>query len=204
MLDLLTGLDRSLFILLNHDLRHDWLDWGIPFLAGSKWVLVPGFVLAAWLLYKGGSKTRFAILLILVAVAVGDAVNTNLLKPFFQRPRPFSSLEQIFVFKGQVWTTATAWFKDQKTLSFPSNHAVNTVAAATVLIRYHRRWWPFWLGLALLVCYSRVYMGVHYPGDVAAGALVGMGISGWVIVLTEWISRRFPGRFSWLNTEAYS
>ncbi|MCS6950105.1 MAG: phosphatase PAP2 family protein, partial [bacterium] len=59
--------------------------------------------------------------------------------------------------------------------SFPSSHAVNNFAAATLFALFYRRW-VAWLafGLAVLVSYSRIYLGLHYPSDVLGGAAIGV------------------------------
>src|SRR5215210_4599868 len=58
--------------------------------------------------------------------------------------------------------------------SFPSAHAATSFAGALVLTRWLPGRWPFLFGLALAIAYSRVYVGVHYPGDVLAGAAIGL------------------------------
>ncbi len=61
--------------------------------------------------------------------------------------------------------------------SFPSGHAATAFAAAGVVAALHPRLRVVALGLAVLVALSRVYLGVHYPSDVLAGALLGLGIA---------------------------
>jgi undecaprenyl-diphosphatase len=79
-------------------------------------------------------------------------------------------------------------------LSFPSSHAVNNLAAATVISHYFplQRW--YWFGFASLVALSRPYVGVHYPSDIVAGGLIGVGIgflivSLWDIAEHKWTKR---------------
>jgi undecaprenyl-diphosphatase len=63
------------------------------------------------------------------------------------------------------------------TFSFPSGHATVAFASATVLaLAVPRLRWPLY-GLAVLIAWSRVYVGVHYPGDVLAGAVLGVAIA---------------------------
>jgi undecaprenyl-diphosphatase len=61
-----------------------------------------------------------------------------------------------------------------QSLSMPSSHAANTGAAAFHFLLFYPRLWPGLLLLALVVAYSRVYVGVHYPADVLVGLLVGL------------------------------
>ena len=71
--------------------------------------------------------------------------------------------------------------------SFPSSHAANTFAAGTFLALRFPRWRPV-LAIPVLVAYSRVYVGVHYPSDVFGGAALGAGV-GWFFTLLERVAR---------------
>jgi len=80
------------------------------------------------------------------------------------------------------------------TYSFPSGHAVVAFACATVIsFAVPRLRWPLF-GLAALVAFSRVYVGVHYPGDIAAGAVIGVAlgllVEGSRRLLRDYVRRR--------------
>jgi len=66
--------------------------------------------------------------------------------------------------------------------SFPSGHAANNMAAVTVMILFYRRRGVLYLPVALLICYSRIYTGAHWPIDVLAGMLLGI-LGGWLATL---------------------
>lgn len=107
------------------------------------------------------------VLAIVLALVVSDAV----LKPLVNRPRPFVAEPGVVRVVGGI----------PRGGSFPSSHAAVAFAGAWVLAQY----WPagrlvLW-PLAVLIGYSRVYVGAHYPLDVVAGALLGWGI-GWLAV----------------------
>ena len=150
---------------------------------------IPTFV-AAPVIYAGygllGDHSRsLGTGLLLGSSELGALVMTAALKAVIGRPRPFESLSGVRV-KHQ-WSALGA--------SFPSGHAASAFAIATVLsLRY-----PSTLvavgsyGWAMLISYGRIYLGVHYPSDVLAGAVLGSGLA-----LLAWQFRpdldRFAGR----------
>jgi len=125
---------------------------------------------------------RYSAALLLVTAAGGIVLN-NVLKVHFSRPRP-----QIF-----------AWGQQVSTSSFPSGHAMSaTIVYATVAYlaaRLQRRRWARWLTMLAaavviaLVCLSRMYLGVHYPSDVAAGAAIGLAWAGFCMATLEAVQR---------------
>ena len=134
-----------------------------------------GAVLVA--LVKGTRDVRIAILLAVVAVAAADQLVVNGIKPRFDRKRPGDML------------AGTRQLVDAHDSSFPSAHAANTFAAATVLAGRFRRMLPI-LAIPLVVSYSRVYVGVHYPLDVVAGGAVGAAIGGALAAIERALRRR--------------
>jgi undecaprenyl-diphosphatase len=91
----------------------------------------------------------------------------NTLKTVFDRPRPFEVVPQPEpLINGTVAS------------SFPSGHAATSAAGAVILsVLVGRGIWPWLAALALLIGFSRVYVGVHYPGDVLAGAALGAAVA---------------------------
>ena len=77
-------------------------------------------------------------------------------------PRPCNALSDVRLLVGCT-----------KSFSFPSGHATNAFAVATYLSYNYRRYFPCFFFMAVIIAYSRIYVGVHYPLDVASGALVG-------------------------------
>ncbi len=111
--------------------------------------------------------------LLLTASEAGSLLTTLLLKEIVGRPRPFETLADVRV--KHRWSAGG--------FSFPSGHTAGAFSIATILsLRYPR---PSVLvpvlTWALMVGYSRIYLGVHYPSDVAGGALVGT-----VVALAMW------------------
>jgi undecaprenyl-diphosphatase len=167
----LRSLDAGLFHRINQVWTHPWLDSFFPWLTElnhnriAVWGALP--VVLAWWLYSKRGRAVKVILAMVVAVGVCDAVASRFIKPYVHRDRPTRS--------GISVTLRTHL---PGTYGFPSNHACNTFAGATVLgLAEPAMLWPA-MAAAALVAYSRVYVGVHFPADVAAGALLGLLVGG--------------------------
>ena len=186
MLDALTSLDTELFLFLNQGVRNWLFDQALPFLTDINRNPIGIVILAIlWLLLltKGGRPGRIAALLLIPTIALSDQLNSSFLKFIIDRPRPCHELANVHLLVG----CGSGY-------SFPSSHAVNNFAAALVLSYFLPRWtWAFF-SYASVIAFSRIYVGVHYPSDVLAGAFVGLIIGSVVIVAfrqsEEWWRRR--------------
>lgn len=159
----LLALDRQLFLLVNREWTHPVLDAVMKTVTDFDLWRVPLILVLLVVLARGRTDTRLAILFAVLAVAVTDQLVASGVKPIFHRARPFDVLEDVRKLVG-----AHDW-------SFPSAHAANTFAAGVFLALRFRRLAPI-LVLPALVAYSRVYVGVHWPSDVVAGAALGAGV----------------------------
>ena len=127
--------------------------------------LAPGIYSAWAFVARMRKKAGLAIMAGLAAVIMGDALAYNVIKPHFARQRPCVALPYVHVPVGVGCTDS---------YSFPSNHAVNSFALASAIGTIYP---PTLLALgpaAAMVGTSRITAGVHYPSDVAAGALIGI------------------------------
>jgi undecaprenyl-diphosphatase len=100
-----------------------------------------------------------------VCVWTADLITMGL-KPLIDRPRPFETHADVDPLLGGTLGS-----------SLPSGHAATSFAGAVVLGGLYRPGLPYFLVLAAAISYSRVYLGVHYPFDVLAGAAVGATVS---------------------------
>ncbi|HVV00058.1 MAG TPA: phosphatase PAP2 family protein, partial [Verrucomicrobiae bacterium] len=182
----LQALDINIFRFINGGLVNPFLDRVMPFASGNAFFAPILFLVCVWLLIRGGARGRLFLLMFVLSLAVSDGWVCNTLKHAVARPRPFATLDNVRVLLGRG-----------SSFSMPSSHAANWFAATLVAFVYCRRSLWFMLPLALIVSFSRVYNGVHYPSDVAAGAVLGLGSAGAVLVLANafwgWAGRKwFP------------
>lgn len=190
----IADLDKTLFLLLNQDWRHPLLDRFIPLLSSSGyWLGLLGLILLGGVIW-GSPRFRWMVIVAVVVLATGDLLTTYVLKPFFARPRPYTVLDNVWVYKGYHWLTSDRIARET-TLSFPSNHAVNSAAFAMVVGWFFRRWWPWMAIMVFIVGYSRIYMGLHYPLDVFTGIVVGVDVACLVLWAVQAGARRWPRRF---------
>ncbi|MGC8674204.1 MAG: phosphatase PAP2 family protein [Thermoprotei archaeon] len=157
--------DVSLFKIINEDLHYAPLDkfFQLASIYGRSYVWVP-VVFLAWVIgskrYRRGALTM--ALAFLIVIAVGET-----LKFVYYRPRPFELISSAIVLLPKPHDS-----------SFPSGHAMIVFAGATISVIFFKKRYSLPLLLeAFIVSYSRVYVGVHYPSDVLAGAALGSAIS---------------------------
>jgi undecaprenyl-diphosphatase len=169
MIEFLIQMDQEIFLALN-GFHAPWLD-PIMYFISKTWVWVPLYAVLVWFIFKDHGRDGWLILLgVTLTIILADQITTTFMKPFFSRLRPSHEplLENlVHIVKG---------YKGSR-FGFASSHAANTFGAATfmfLLFGKTRRWIAFLFAWAALVTYSRIYLGVHYPGDIVVGALVGM------------------------------
>ncbi len=173
MLEYLQHIDTSLFVFLNQTLANPVFDIIMPFITDKKTWIPVWLLTLVLLLWKGGRRGRWAVLMAVLAFGLTDPLVSRILKPLFHRIRPCNALEGVHLLVHK-----------SRGLSLPSAHAANFFALATVFSYFYRRFrWILW-SMAALVAYSRIAVGVHYPFDVLSGALVGiLSASFWILIL---------------------
>ena len=174
MMDFLIGIERQIFYFINRTCHHEFLDMILPVITdlGSSVFL---FVLALTLLVFKRKNARVAGILLMAGGTFSHYI-VDVIKNFVARPRPFLILENVntvFIVSGY---------------SFPSGHSTRVFLAAYILTKCFGKW-RFFYGIAVIVVLSRVYLGVHNPSDILAGAITGTVIAHILVKVAESIGK---------------
>ena len=161
MLESLLQFDQQLFLFINQSLANPVTDFFMPIITNDMFLRIIYGLALILLLVRGKKPFIWIVVFSLLVVALTDQVSSAWLKPFFERLRPCKELNvHLLVNCGSGY-------------SFPSSHAANLFGQAVFFsLLFPRAKW-YWLVFAFLVAISRVFVGVHYPLDITAGAVLG-------------------------------
>lgn len=185
MFEYLNDIDSTALLAVNgwNSTFQDAFWW----MVSAKWASVLLVLALIWLLLRQNRRHALLVLVMLVlAVALADQLSSGLIKHLVERLRPThdpsleSAVHVVNGYRGGMY-------------GFVSSHAANFFAVATfiALILRHRLVTLSLFTWALLQCYSRVYLGVHYPGDILGGIVVGV-LVGWLMwLILRWIQRHW-------------
>ena len=165
--------DKELLLYLN-SLHTDWLD-PIMMLFTQTLFWLPLYALLVYMMIRTYGKSSWIPLLgIALTIFLADRITSGLMKPYFARFRPSHEptlqglLHLVDGYTGGLY-------------GFASSHAANTFGTATFFwLLFHNRykWIVLLFPWAVIMTYTRIYLGVHYPGDILVGGLIGIA-SGW-------------------------
>ena len=185
MLEYLTDIDTTALLAVNgfHDAFQDALWW----MVSAKWSSLLILLALLWvLLHQNRRHALLVVAMIALAFLVADQISSGIIKDLVERLRPThdpsleSSVHVVNGYRGGTY-------------GFVSSHAANAFAASMLISLVFRRKWVAisMFTWSLLQCYSRVYLGVHYPGDILGGIIVGL-LAGWLVwTVMRWIERRW-------------
>lgn len=178
------NIDFSILFWIQEHLRCAFLDVVLPFLTticnnGEIWI-AGAIVLLFFKKYR-----RYGVFL-LVALLLGSLIGNEIIKPLVARVRPCNSVSML----PDMLVSVPSSF------SFPSGHTVSSAVGATVLTRANKKFGFAAIPVAALIAFSRLYVFVHFPTDVLAGAILGFAI-GFVCVT---FGNKLFDRYSWFPT----
>lgn len=161
--------------------QSEWLDGLMAQLGQLKLLMPLGLAALGWWMWTRRVEAALAGPVLGVSLGVGDFLGAQV-KWLLARPRPCQVLSGVHQIAGCGGT-----------FSFPSNHALNTAAAAAFLqVLYPKTGWVSW-PLVAVIGYSRVYVGGHYPTDVLGGWAIGGALgAGVALLLLRWPKFRGP------------
>lgn len=188
-MDELVALDKQLLLMLNGSdcIRLDAIMWQLS--DTHSWFFI-ALMLIALLIQRGPwQRVLLFILCMALSITLADQISSSLIKPLVARWRPTHDpeigtlVDIVRNYRGGNY-------------GFVSSHAANVFAVAVFVSRVIRHRWlticlSFW---AVLVCYSRIYLGVHYLGDILFGGLLGF-TCGWICFLFyRFVERKHIGQ----------
>jgi undecaprenyl-diphosphatase len=160
----LEAFDTALLLLINLTLRTPLLDPLMLFVTNKfNFVIPAACLLVYWAVTGVRKRERWLMGALAPPVILLSDLSATTIKKLVNRPRPCAVLTEINIL-----------LPCSGSLSFPSSHAVNIFALAAFIAVFERKQAWLWFTFAFLVAYSRMYVGVHYPLDVIAGAILGI------------------------------
>src|SRR5581483_8113640 len=176
LLEWLDHVDKVAFTFIHRSFNAGWLDAIMLFLREpAVWIPLYAFMLY-WALRQDKPTAIKFICLTILCFAITDYTSASILKFYFERLRPCYDEDTVKIIRGIIGCGGK--------YSFPSSHASNHFGLATFWfysIHFLTRqkwhwlwWWAFLIGLA------QVYIGKHFPLDIAGGAALGFG-TGWLL-----------------------
>ncbi|MFN3839690.1 MAG: phosphatase PAP2 family protein [Cyclobacteriaceae bacterium] len=182
MLDALLEVDKQLLLWLN-GFHAPWLD-PVIFTLTKTITWLPLYVLLLYFIIKDYRKESWRVLImIVVTLLLTEHITSSFMKPYFERLRPSREpelaglLHLVNGYKGGLY-------------GFASSHAANSFGIAMffwLMFRKSKSWIWILFTWATLLSYTRIYLGVHYPGDILVGAVIGIGCAG----LSYYLYNRF-------------
>jgi undecaprenyl-diphosphatase len=179
-------LDRRLLLFLN-GFHHPALD-SFMYYASDTVAWIPLYLLLLALIFRKYKIDGWFVLIgAAITILLADQITSSIMKPFFARLRPSQEPSLVGLvhlvkgYKGGLF-------------GFASSHAANTFGVALFVWLILKPFYKsvVWLFLwAALMSYTRIYLGVHYPGDILVGAIVGL-LCGWIAFqFTLWLIARY-------------
>ena len=192
----LISFDQQLLLQINGS---DSLFWdGFMWIATNMRTWIPMAIVLLYVIFKNNKikETLLIIGLIALVFTLSDQISSGLCKPFFARFRPTQDPELMYQidivngYRGGIY-------------GFTSSHAANTFGLAIFLSLVIKNWSLsiFLFIWAAINAYSRMYLGVHYPGDILFGTLTGLGVGILVYYLYHYLQKKFMNQPRYISNQ---
>jgi undecaprenyl-diphosphatase len=179
MLETLNELDTLLFYVVNVVLANPVTDFTMPKLTNDNALRVLYGLAMALLLWRGNTKMRWLVLASALVLLLTDQISAGWLKPMIERARPCHTFDNI-----RVLVDCGGGF------AMPSAHAANAFGQAALFSMHYSKVGGYLILFALLIAVSRIFVGVHYPGDIMVGMIIGSLIGLTIAILFRTFEKR--------------
>ena len=185
--------EMTVFRWINQSWQNPLFDMLMPLFSSHAVLWTLAIVLAATFI-KRGLAPMAVVLGLALSIGATD-LTCSLIKESVGRVRPYQSVGETRFQQSGAWVALPQDFKatKQRGSSFPSAHAANSAAAALVLFATFRKK-AIW-ALPLVIGYSRMYLGKHFPMDVLAGWATGLAVAGALLPLYPVLWSRLRSRW---------
>ena len=172
MIEHLYNIDERIFEYIHLEVQNNFLDALIPYFREPLFWSPIYIFLLFFMLKNYKLNGLFWCLFFLLTFAYCDLISASVLKPFFHRARPCQITHLDFSIRELV--------RCGSGFSFPSSHASNHFGLSFFMYftlgKKYNFLKPLVIFWAILVCFSQIYVGVHYPSDIIGGAVLGIFI----------------------------
>jgi undecaprenyl-diphosphatase len=194
----LIEIDKYLLLALNGSNSLFWDGCMTVYTTTIVWI--PLAIVLLYVLIKNNNINTFLLLVVIIALVfvLTDGITSTICKPLFERFRPTRDPELMYIVDVVNGYRCASY-------GFMSSHAANSFGIATfAMLLIKNRALSVSLAIwALLNCYSRIYLGVHYPGDILGGTVVGIltGVLMYRLYKLMCKKIRNAGSCDWISTQ---